>query len=160
MPLCRHLIAFLVLIGFLAIGGRAGAGEVLPPILSAPEVRQMQIEGRILLVDIRSPREWHKTGIAADALAITLHRRDFAGALLVAAGGDHARPIAIICATGGRTALARRYLERMGFTAVVDVSEGMLGNSRGPGWIRRGLPVVAYRGEQGQPLSARPSPPG
>jgi rhodanese-related sulfurtransferase len=147
MLLSRHLIAFMVLIGLLAIGGRASAGEVLPPILSAPQVRQLQLEGRILLVDIRSPREWRKTGVAAGALAITVHRRDFAGALLVAAGGDHARPIAIICATGGRTALARRYLKLMGFTAVVDVSEGMLGNSRGPGWIRRGLPVVAYRDE-------------
>ena len=137
----------MVLVGLLATGGGAGAGEVLPPILSAPQVRQLQLEGRILLVDIRSPQEWRKTGVAADALAITVHRRDFASALLAAAGGDYARPIAIICATGGRTALARRYLERMGFTAVVDVSEGMLGSSRGPGWIRRGLPVVAHRDE-------------
>lgn len=143
MTLSRQLFALMMLIGLLT---GAGAGEVLPPILSAAQVHQLQAEGRILLVDIRSPREWRKTGVAAGALAITVHRRDFAGALLAAAGGDYARPIAIICATGGRTALARRYLQRMGFTAIVDVSEGMLGSSRGPGWIRRGLPVVAYSG--------------
>jgi rhodanese-related sulfurtransferase len=147
MPPSRQLLAFLVLIGLLATGGGVSAAEGLPSILSAPQVRQLQVEGRILLVDIRSPEEWRKTGVAAGALAITVHQRDFAEALLAAAGGDYARPIAIICATGGRTALARRYLQRMGFTAIVDVSEGMLGSSRGPGWIRRGLPVAAYSGK-------------
>jgi rhodanese-related sulfurtransferase len=147
MPLSRHLFAFLLLLGLLVPGAQAGAEVSLPPILSAPEARKLQLEGQLLLVDIRSPREWRTTGVAAGALTVTVHRWDFAGALLAAAGGDHGRPIAIICATGGRTALARRYLQLMGFSAVVDVSEGMLGNSRGPGWIRRGLPVVAYRGE-------------
>jgi rhodanese-related sulfurtransferase len=146
MTLSRLFIALTVLIGLLAAGGRASAGEALPPILSASEVHRLQLEGRILLVDIRSPQEWRKTGIPAGALAITVHRSDFAAALLAAAGGDHARPIAIICATGGRTALARRYLGGMGFSAIVDVSEGMLGSARGPGWLRRGLPVVAYAG--------------
>jgi rhodanese-related sulfurtransferase len=145
MSISRLVIAFAVLLTLVSPGAHAEAG--LPPILSAPEARQAQLEGRILLVDIRSPGEWRKTGVAAGALTITVHRRDFAGALLVAAGGDYARPIAIICATGGRTALARRYLISMGFSAVADVSEGMLGSARGPGWIRRGLPVVAYHGK-------------
>lgn len=145
MSLSRFFIAFAVLLALASPGAHAEAG--LPPVLSAPEVRQLQVEGRILLVDIRSPGEWRKTGVAAGALTITVHRRDFASALLVAAGGDYARPIAIICATGGRTALARRYLIAMGFSAVIDLSEGMLGSARGPGWIRRGLPVVAYHGK-------------
>lgn len=147
MTASRPLLILALLIGLLALGGEVRAASALPPVLSAPEAHQLQLEGRILLVDIRSPKEWRKTGVAAGALTVTVHRRDFASALLAAVGGDYDRPIAIICATGGRTALARHYLGLMGFSAVVDVSEGMLGNSRGPGWIRRGLPVIAYPGE-------------
>ena len=33
-------------------------------------------------------------------------------------------------------------LEKNGITGVADLSEGMKGNKRGPGWIARGLDVV------------------
>lgn len=147
MTRSRFLLFVAVMAGIFAVSYGSRAASPVPAIMSAPDVRKLQLEGRILLVDIRSPEEWRKTGVAAGALTVTVHRRDFASALLAAAGGNYDRPIAIICATGGRTALARRYLGLMGFTTVVDLSEGMLGNSRGPGWIRRGLPVVAYHGE-------------
>jgi hypothetical protein len=76
MSISRLVIAFAVLLTLVSPGAHAEAG--LPPILSAPEARQAQLEGRILLVDIRSPGEWRKTGVAAGALTITVHRRDFA----------------------------------------------------------------------------------
>lgn len=141
MTLFRYLFALVIYLAPVT----GGAGETLPAVLSAPQVHQMQAKGRILLIDIRSPNEWRQTGVAPGALTITLHRRNFAHVLLAAMGGDKSRAIALICATGGRTALAQRLLKRLGFTAVVDVSEGMLGSPSGPGWIRRGLPVIAYR---------------
>jgi hypothetical protein len=33
-------------------------------------------------------------------------------------------------------------LAEAGFTGIVDVPEGMLGSSAGPGWLARDLPVV------------------
>lgn len=139
VPLIALILALVALVP-------AAARDQLPHVVSAPEARALQLAGRLVLVDIRSPDEWKRTGIAEGAVTVTVHRRDFVNALLKATGGDRTRIIGVICATGGRSAMARRSLERMGFTAVVDVSEGMLGNARGPGWIRRGLPVVAYHG--------------
>lgn len=144
MPVIRVLLLFFLVAGISsAIPGPAGAGK-LPDIISAPDAYGMMQAGDLLLIDIRSPREWDTTGVAKGAIPITVHQRGFAAALLEAVGGDRSRAIAIICATGGRTAIAKKYLERMGFTAVTDVTEGMLGSDRGPGWIRRGLPVVAH----------------
>lgn len=142
----RLCIMFLALIVALPAAVPAAGRDRPPAVISAPEARALQLAGRLVLVDIRSPEEWRRTGIAEGALTVTVHRHDFVAALLQATGGDRTRTIAVICATGGRSAMVRRSLARIGFTAVIDVSEGMLGNARGPGWIRRGLPVVAYRG--------------
>ena len=54
----------------------------------------------------------------------------------------------LICATGGRSAYVAEVLEKNGLTGVADVSEGMLGNSGGAGWIARGLPVVSLKDAQ------------
>ena len=98
--------------------------------------------GDLLLIDIRQPEEWAETGSAKGATRLDLRSPDFLDALAALSGGDRNRPIALICASGGRSARMARALTEAGFTSVLDVSEGMLGSSAGPGWIARGLPVV------------------
>ncbi|MEM6565504.1 MAG: rhodanese-like domain-containing protein [Pseudomonadota bacterium] len=100
--------------------------------------------GTILLVDIRRPDEWRTTGIGEGAVPIDMRRDDFQDALRAAGGDGPLPPVAFICARGVRS---RRMTERLmsaGFTDIIDVPEGMLGSGAGPGWLRRGLPVVAY----------------
>ena len=54
-------------------------------------------------------------------------------------GASH---IALICATGGRSAYVADVLAKNGISGVLDVPEGMFGNGAAPGWIARGLTVV------------------
>ena len=114
-------------------------------ILTAKEAYDKAQAGKVVLVDVRSPGEWQKTGVPQGGVAETIHSKGglpaFATALLARLEGDKAKPIALICATGKRSANTRRYLEQAGFTNVSDVSEGMMGSSHGAGWHRRGLPV-------------------
>jgi len=49
--------------------------------------------------------------------------------------------VALICAAGVRSSVARVLLEAEGFEHVLDIGEGMLGSGNGPGWLARGLPV-------------------
>ena len=58
-----------------------------------------------------------------------------------ALGGNPDQPIALICATGKRSAFAREMLAQAGFTNVYDISEGLLGGPNGPGWLARDLPT-------------------
>ncbi|MDJ0949395.1 MAG: rhodanese-like domain-containing protein [Alphaproteobacteria bacterium] len=113
--------------------------------LSADEAFARSQRGDVLLVDIRSTREWRETGIPSGAKAVTIHNSKglpgFYEELLATVEGDKTRPVALICAVGGRSARAHRYLQARGFTNVYDVSEGMIGRFDSPGWLKRGLPT-------------------
>jgi rhodanese-related sulfurtransferase len=113
-------------------------GEVIAPPALLDAVRQ----GDLLLVDIRRPDDWERTGIAQGASPIDMRRDDFMDALHTLTGGGRDRPIALICARGVRSDRLSARLDAAGYTRIVDVPEGMLGSSAGPGWIARGLPLV------------------
>lgn len=96
------------------------------------------------MLDIRRPDEWALTGVATGAVALDMREADFIERLDQLVAGDRAAPIALICARGVRSRRLAAKLTSAGFSAVVDVSEGMLGSAAGPGWIARGLPISPY----------------
>ena len=100
--------------------------------------------GRMIMLDIRRPDEWALTGVATGAVALDMREADFIERLDQLVAGDRAAPIALICARGVRSRRLAAKLTSAGFSAVVDVSEGMLGSAAGPGWIARGLPISPY----------------
>lgn len=112
------------------------------PILSAPDAQAKVASGDIVLLDIRSRGEWADTGLAEGAWPVSMHEPDFGVRLRAILAAFPPEQIALICATGGRTAHVANILRQNGIDGVVDVSEGMMGNPRGPGWIARGMPVV------------------
>ena len=137
--------------GAVALAGGAGifasrwfntGAEIGAGALSVGQAHRQAMAGEILLVDIRRPDEWARTGIGAGAQPLDMRREDFAQALLALTGGDRDAPIALICARGVRSRKLTRRLSEAGFTNVLDVPEGMLGSGAGPGWLRAGLPVV------------------
>lgn len=110
--------------------------------LTAPQAHAAALEGEVLLIDIRRPGEWARTGIGEGAVAIDMRRADFETELLIHTEGNTARPVALICARGVRSRRMTQRLIAAGFTRIIDVPEGMLGSGAGPGWLSRGLPVV------------------
>ncbi|MEM7469811.1 MAG: rhodanese-like domain-containing protein [Pseudomonadota bacterium] len=131
---------------FYAVGGQnlfyeviteASAAEALDPEIA----HRLAGERKIILVDIRRPDEWAKTGSGEHAVRLDLRRDDFIAELDKLVAGDRDAPLALICARGVRSARENNKLIAAGFTNVIDVPEGMLGNAKGPGWINRGLPL-------------------
>ncbi len=110
--------------------------------MTAPEAREAALAGEITLVDIRRPDEWARTGVPEGGVGIDMRRDDFIAELLTQTGGDRDTPVALICARGVRSARLSARLKEAGFTRIIDVPEGMLGSGAGPGWVKRGLPVV------------------
>lgn len=142
MLLRRLVLAFPLI--FLAAGS---AHTLLRPAqadttLDAETAFQRASTGDLLLIDVRQPEEWEETGSPQGAHRLDLRSPDFLDRLTDLAEGDRTRPIALICASGGRSSRTAQGLTEAGFTNVLDVSEGMLGSSAGPGWIARGLPTV------------------
>lgn len=140
----------VLVLGAAALAGFAVREYLLTPedfaggALSVEEAHARAASGKVLLVDIRRPDEWASTGLGAGAQPLDMRREDFVAALDELAGGDRARPIALICARGVRSARLANRLAQAGFTGIIDVPEGMLGSRAGPGWLRAGLPVVAH----------------
>jgi rhodanese-related sulfurtransferase len=143
MPTRRQLLVLTA-----AAIGAAGMGySLLRPAYAGPSLDpaaafQQAQAGTILLIDIRRPDEWQATGSGKGAQRLDMRRADFIDALTALSGGDRTRPIALICARGVRSARMARLLTDNGFSRIIDVPEGMLGSSSGPGWIARGLPLV------------------
>jgi rhodanese-related sulfurtransferase len=113
--------------------------------IEAPEAYEAVKNGKLTLIDIRTPPEWRQTGVAPGAARINMiHPQGAPGFLnevLAKVGGDKTAPIALICRTGNRTTQVQRFLLGQGFTQVYNVSEGMVGSRAGPGWLARKLPV-------------------
>jgi len=111
-------------------------------VWTAAEAQAALSEGRLRMLDVRSVSEWRETGVAKGAWPVSMNQDGFPERLFASRtlAGDN--PVALICATGGRSGYLLRALKKVGYSGYVDVSEGMLGSRAGPGWIARGLPVV------------------
>ncbi len=132
--------ALAVLVLFLALG-RAGDGT-----LSADSAWALVNRDSLLVIDVRTDREWRTSGLPDRAIGISLAREgvaSFVDAVLEAVDGNRSRPVATICASGVRSARAANILRTHGFVEVYDIAEGMMGNGHKPGWIERGLPLRA-----------------
>jgi rhodanese-related sulfurtransferase len=124
----------------------ASPGHTAEPRINADEAYRRTTAGELLLIDVRSPQEWQRSGIPRGSVPISMHQpggaEGFKKAILAATKGNKTRPIALICAVGGRSGWAQRFLSKEGFTNVQDVTEGMFGRGKNlPGWLSRGLPV-------------------
>lgn len=127
----------------LLLASPAGA-EVLTP--DGAEARAAA--GELTIIDVRLPQEWAETGLPSGALGISLQnpetlraRPDFVEDVLHALGGEQDTPVALICASGTRSAFAAELLASAGFSKVYDISEGVVGGAHGPGWLKRHLPT-------------------
>jgi rhodanese-related sulfurtransferase len=139
-----------VILGLVGFGGVVAhfagrwynlGGELSGTALSVAEAHARVTSGDILLVDIRRPDEWVRTGIPVGAEPLDMRRQDFMVALRALTQGRDI-PVALICARGVRSRQLAERLNAAGFTDVRDVPEGMLGSGAGPGWLRQSLPIV------------------
>ena len=135
----RHFI----LLSFASVLTPGPALAAERDIWSAIEAADALSKDAIILIDVRSRPEWLQTGLAKGAWPISLHEGGFERRLFAARELSGAKPVALICATGGRSARLMSALKRAGYSGFIDVSEGMLGSRRGPGWIARGLPTIS-----------------
>jgi rhodanese-related sulfurtransferase len=137
----RRTVILSVAAAIAVPGGAAMAQNV--EIWQAQQAHDALVADRIKMIDVRSREEWAETGLAELAWPISLHEDRFSKRLFAARELANGRPVALICATGGRSGSVMRRLRQSGYDGFIDVSEGMLGSRRGPGWINSGLPVVS-----------------
>jgi rhodanese-related sulfurtransferase len=110
--------------------------------ITPPEAHKMASEKQIVLIDIRRPDEWADTGVAENAVRIDMEDPLFMPKLNAAMGNDRTKAVALICRTANRTRVMQQALAQYGYTRVLNVEGGMIGNSADKGWIKHGLPLA------------------
>jgi len=131
----RHIAVALLVLG--AVSARA------EPDISAPQALERAKQGKLLIIDVRTPEEWRETGVIPQARRVDFYRgpQVMLKSVLEMVDGDRNAPIALVCHSGSRSTEAQRYLQAQGFTQVYNLKEGMAGSAAGPGWLNRRLPL-------------------
>lgn len=101
------------------------------------------IEQGVPLVDVRTPGEWRETGVIEGSHLLTFfdERGRYDAAAWLAeleriAGPD--QPVALICATGGRTTAISFFLDQqVGYDTIYHAEEGVIG------WLKQGRTVAS-----------------
>jgi len=125
----------------IALASFISAAHAENTTMTAPEAHKAAMDKKLVFIDIRSPQEWQKTGIATSAHPVSMHQKGFLQKLDKLLDGNKSKKIALICATGSRSAYIQKELIKRGYNNAISVAEGMLGGPNGKGWIPRGLPT-------------------
>jgi rhodanese-related sulfurtransferase len=137
----RKCAVFLVALLVSTVVGRAEAQS-----LSSSEAYALAKRGRLVIIDVRSPIEWSRTGVPVGARPVD---KDLPLDALIAevdrfTGGDKTKRLGIICLVGVRSFEVRADLEVAGYHRVIDIFDGIDGNANGPGWLASGLPLRSW----------------
>lgn len=88
------------------------------------------LEQGVQIYDVRRPDEWRQTGVIKDSRLLTFVdgsgsvKPDFLTKFTSSVGKDD--PVILICRTGNRTSsLARHLAEKMGYTQIYNVHDGI-----------------------------------
>lgn len=114
-----------------------------PKTLTAEETFLRMHADELILIDVRTPREWQESGIAEGAWPMDMREPDFGRWIVATLEQNPNHQVAIICRSGNRSGRLMDLFAQNSIEGVLDVTEGMLGGPRGKGWIPSGLPTVS-----------------
>jgi rhodanese-related sulfurtransferase len=138
----RWLVLSLLALFAIPSAGAQTTTPTYPVNMSPPEAAKLSSDKKILLIDIRRPEEWSETGVAEHAHKLDMTDELFLAKLSKVTEGNRTRPIALICRTASRTRVVQSALMQMGYSSVINVEGGMIGNDEDKGWIKHGLPLA------------------
>lgn len=131
---------FLVVLTALMTPG-AVLAQNKPRSVSVEEAHQKVSDGQMVLIDVRTPREWAETGTAKGAVRIEMEDAEFLKKLNDLRTRNPGREVALICRTGNRSGVVQEALARAGYADTINVRGGMSGTPRDKGWLAASLPV-------------------
>lgn len=142
--LFTRLLSVLLLLVVLYGTSATGAEYSATTDMRAQDVHLAMQNEALVLIDVRTPDEWHNTGIAQGAVPISMLDVDFLNKLAQLIDENPDKPVAFICASGRRSGIVQAELARRGYENMFSVYGGTTGSSNAPGWIREGLPVMPW----------------
>jgi rhodanese-related sulfurtransferase len=119
--------------------------SVSPTTMTVREAHEQAQTGNVVLVDIRTPEEWADTGVPVNAIRLDMREPSFEARLAALRAANPGKDIALICRTANRTVRVQDALSARGWTGLINVKGGLLGNPTDTGWLAEGLPVTQVK---------------
>lgn len=120
-------------------------GRASDHVLTATDAFDAMLAGNLILIDVRRPDEWLDTGVAPGAWLLDMRDENFVTYVRTVLERNPDHEVAVICRSGTRSGQLMEFFAKNDMTRIKDVTEGMVGGSRGTGWIPSGLPVQDAR---------------
>ncbi len=113
-------------------------------LISVEDAYNKSINGEAILIDIRTPEEWTRTGTPVSARLVTFQSDRFLSTVKALQAENPDAPVALICRSGGRSTRASQMLEEAGIKHIYNVKEGVEGSPNGTSWLSKGLPIDRF----------------
>ena len=154
----RHLLYILLMVMPISAQAQQSATDVLLDEVRAriPNIGTDELKSRlsenpdIYLIDVRTVRETDIVGGTIDAKRNIIIPRGWLEFRIGDAVADKSAPIVVYCGTNRRSPFAVETLQRMGYTNVVNYSDGY------PGWRNAGLPIETTDAAKNSFLYSKP----
>jgi phage shock protein E len=105
---------------FLAAAGAAAASVVACAGSSAPAADLQNLAATAIILDVRNPDEWNGGHLERSTLIPLPELEARLTEVDALVGGDKAKPVIVVCRSGGRAGKAKTLLESRGYTHVVN----------------------------------------
>ena len=117
--------------------------------ISLEKAHNLFKENSLLIIDVRTEKEWKMTGIIPNSILISMHdnnnleRKDFVEELKKELSLNQNKSIAFICASGARSKIVTDFLISHGYKNIFHIPNGILGKQN-DGWLFQGYPIIDF----------------
>ena len=123
-----------------------GYSENIMKSLNLQEAHDSYIDNKIIIVDVRTKKEWKETGIIPNSILLNMHNdnyeenKNFVNDLTAYLSKNPNENIAFICASGSRSEIVVNYFTEKGYNNLSHIPDGIVGKNN-DGWLFLGFPL-------------------
>ena len=114
--------------------------------LNIVEAYEKYKENNLLIVDVRTNKEWNETGVIPNSILVNMHddnyqeNSDFIEKVIQVLKSNAEKNITFICASGARSEIVASFFLDKGYKNISHIPEGIIGKNN-DGWLYLGYPL-------------------
>ena len=150
--LCLRLVKIFIIIIFLLspLNFLFSNNSMESHEISLSQAFELYKENKLLIVDIRTEKEWQTTGIIPNSKLVSMHDNqyneiaNFAEKIKSLIDENKDINVSFICASGARSEIVTNFFLGKGYKNIYHIPDGINGKSYN-GWLYEGFPIEPYK---------------
>ncbi len=123
--------------------------RIMETEISVDKALEYYNNNELVIIDVRTVKEWKMTGVIPKSYLINMHSEDFTenpnflNEVKQLVNSVKNKNIAFICASGARSEIVTNYFVEKNYTNVFHIPEGIVGKENN-GWLYLGYPIKGF----------------